>query len=207
MTSDTFTRITGLVDPSPITGVCTFCGKVVVGKLNRVDNKTACDGCFAASSLDFLDERVLLRRGLVLGGVAALVYFLLLACLDVILDGVRGPSFMALPVGWIVGRTFALGSRGAPGFKFHMVPVVISYLSMALASVPVLIMHALNSFAIGQGWSTDVMVRLPLWALASPILVERSHGMMGMLSLLFLVAGLALAWRESGASPKTNIIR
>jgi hypothetical protein len=207
MTVGTYSDITGLVDPSPVTGFCGFCGTVIVGRIERVESKAACERCAAAAAVNFLDDRVLLTRGLFLGGIAALVYFLLLACLDVVLDGVRVPSFMALPVGWIVARSFALGSKGAPGFKFRMTPVVISYLAMSLAAVPVLLMHAVDSASASVGWISYAFVQIPLRALASPLWMDKTNGLMSMLNLIFLAAGLGVAWKESCIVPKTRIIR
>jgi len=206
MTFETCTSVTGLVDPSPVTGVCAFCGAVVAGKINRVASKAACDQCLAAAAKDFLDDRVLLTRGLILGGVAALVYFVILACLDVLLDGVRGPSFLTLPVGYIVGRAFAMGSKGAPGIKFRVTPVVISYLAVALAAIPVLIMHAVENTSTSAVWLDYVLVKLPLWAAASPFIVEKGRGLLGMLSLVFLGVGLLTAWHEAGFVPKRKVI-
>jgi hypothetical protein len=202
MLLETCTSVTGLVDPSPITGRCAFCGKVVVGKINHVDAKTACDLCLEAASKDFLDDRVLLTRGLILGGVAAIVYFLILACLDVLLDGVRGPSFMTLPVGFIVGRAFAMGSKGSAGLKFRLAPVIISYLTVAMAAIPVLIMHAVENTSTSPVWLNYVLVKLPLWAMASPFVVESGRGLFGMLSLTFLAVGLVVAWHEAAVVPK-----
>jgi len=200
--SITSSSVTGLVDPSLVTGTCAFCGGDIEGRINHVDSKQACDNCLAAATKGFMEDRVLLTRGLILGSIAALVYFLLLACLDVFLDGVRGPSFAALPVGWAVGRAFALGSKGAPGFKFSLTAVLLSYLSMALASIPVLFMHAIDKAATSAAWANYVFVRIPLWALGSPFLVERGRGFMGWLSLCFLVIGLAVAWREAVTTSK-----
>jgi len=201
------TSVTGLVDPSAVTGKCTFCGTPIEGRIHRIDSKPACDRCLLAADKGFMEDSVLLTRGLILGSVAALVYFLLLACLDVFLDGVRGPSFVALPVGWAVGRAFAIGSRGVPGIKFSVTAVLLSYLSMALASVPILFMHAIDKSATSAAWGGYVFVRLPLWALGSPFLVERGRGFMGMLSLLFLMIGLAVAWREARTAPRSLLIR
>lgn len=206
MTFETCTSVTGLVDPSPVTGVCAFCGNVLNGKISHVDDKAACDQCLAEAAKDFLDDRVLLTRGLILGGVAAVVYFVILACLDVLLDGVRGPSFMTLPVGYIVGRAFAMGSKGAPGIKFRLTPVVISYFAVALAAIPVLIMHAVENTSTSAIWLNYVLVKLPLWAAASPFIVEKGRGLLGMLSLVFLAIGLAIAWKEAGTVPKGKAI-
>jgi hypothetical protein len=206
MTFETCTSVTGLVDPSPVTGVCAFCGMVVAGKINRVESKAACDQCLAAAAKNFLDDRVLLTRGLILGGVAAIVYFVILACLDVLLDGVRGPSFMTLPVGYIVGRAFAMGSLGAPGIKFRLPPVLISYLAVALAAIPVLVMHAVEDTSTSAVWLNYVLVKLPLWAAASPFIVEKGRGLFGMLSLVFLGVGLLIAWHEAGIVPKRKAI-
>jgi hypothetical protein len=206
MTFETCTSVTGLVDPSTVTGVCAFCGHTLNGKISHVDDKAACDECLAQAAKDFLDDRVLLTRGLILGGVAAVVYFVILACLDVLLDGVRGPSFMTLPVGYIVGRAFAIGSKGAPGIKFRLTPVVISYLAVALAAIPVLIMHAVEDTSTSAIWLNYVLLKLPLWAAASPFIVERGRGLFGMLSLVFLGIGLVIAWREAGTVPKRKAI-
>jgi len=205
--SMTCTSVTGLVDPSAITARCVFCGGAIEGKINRIDSKAACERCLVASRNGFMEDRVLFTRGVILGSVAALVYLLLLACLDVFLNGVRGPSFVALPVGWVVGRAFAMGSRGAPGFKFSLTAVLLSYLSMALASVPILFIHAIDTAARTGGLLSHDLAGLPLWAIASPFLVEEGHGAMGMLSLLFLAIGLAIAGREAARASRGPLSR
>jgi hypothetical protein len=203
----TCTSVTGLVDPSAITARCVFCGGAIEGKINRVDSKAACDSCLVASSKGFMEDRVLFTRGMILGSVAAFVYFLLLACIDVLLNGVKGPSFFALPVGWVVGRAFAMGSRGAPGFKFSLTAVLLSYFSMALASVPILFIHAIDKAADTGSWAGHLLAGLPLWAVASPFLVEEGRGAMGMLSLLFLAIGLVIAGREAGRAPRSPLTK
>jgi hypothetical protein len=207
MTVGTYSEITGLVDPSPVTGVCAFCGKIIVGKIDRVESKAACDGCAAAAAVDFLEDRVLLTRGFFLGGIAALVYFLLLACLDVVLDGVRVPSFMALPVGWIVARSFALGSRGAPGLKFRLTPVIVSYLAMSLAAIPVLLLHVVDAARASGDWAVYAFLAIPLRALTSPLWVDKTNQLMSMVNFLFLAAGLGVAWKESVVVSRPKVIR
>ena len=59
------TSVTGLVDPSTVTGKCTFCGSPIEGKINRIDSKPACASCLLAADKGFMEDNVLLTRAAV----------------------------------------------------------------------------------------------------------------------------------------------
>jgi hypothetical protein len=149
-----------------------------------------------------MDARLLFSRGLIFGGAAALLCLLLLACVELFMDQPRGPGFVALAVGWIVGRAFAAGSHSERGNKFAVAAAALAYLALALAPLPVLLAHITDPAPAGAPWANVSFAQLPLWTLFSPFLIEKGQGLMGIVRICLFVAGLGLASRESGVIPR-----
>jgi hypothetical protein len=194
-----YSSISGVAEFKPSAPRCVLCGKQIAGKPVLMNSKPTCEPCVtAANTRRFMDARALFNRGVVLGGVAAFVCLLLLACVELCLDRAMGPGFMAIVIGWIVGRAFATGSKGERGTRFSAAASTLAYISMALAPVPVVLMHTLQSGAPDAGWAHYFFLNLPFWAVVSPFLVEKGQGLMGIGRICLFIAGLALASRESG---------
>jgi hypothetical protein len=195
MAQGSYSSVTGRPGPEPVTSRCTQCGKPLAGNPRAPQPKLKCDQCVANR---FMDARLLFSRGLIFGGAAALVCLLLMACIELFMDRPSGPGFIALAVGWIVGRAFATGSHSERGNKFAVGAAALAYLAMALAPLPVLLAHITDPAPAGAPWANVSFGALPFWSLLSPFLIEKGAGIMGIVRICLFVAGLGLASRESG---------
>jgi hypothetical protein len=195
MAQGSYSSVTDRPGPSPVAPRCTQCGKPIAFNPRALQPRPTCDQCTAHR---FMDARLLFTRGLTIGGAAAFVCLLLLACIELFMDHARGPSFFAIAVGWIVGRAFAAGSRGERGNKFAVAAAALTYLALALAPFPELLAHITDPAPAGAPWANVSFAQLPLWTLFSPFLIEKGQGLMGIVRICLFVAGLGVASRESG---------
>jgi hypothetical protein len=201
-----YSSATGLADPPPSTFRCGLCGKQNAGQPSLMQSKLVCERCVtAASARRFMDAGALFKRGLVLGGIAAFLSLLLLACVELALDRELGPGFIAVAVGWVVGRAFAHGSKGERGTRFACAAAVLTYFAIALAPVPVVLTHVAQNPPADGNWTQYFLLRLPAWTLFSPFLIEKGRGLMGIVRICFFVGGLAVASRESGIARRAAL--
>jgi hypothetical protein len=201
MAQGSYSPATGQVGPVPMAPRCTQCGKPIAGNPREQQPRPTCEQCTAHR---FMDARLLFSRGLIFGGAAALVCLLLLACIELFMDHARGPGFIAIAVGWIVGRAFATGSHSERGNKFAVAAAALTYLALALAPLPVLLAHITEPAPAGAPWANVSFGALPFWTLLSPFLIEKGQGLMGIVNICLFVAGLGVASRESGVTPKSR---
>ena len=201
MAQGSYSSVAGRADTAPPVHRCVQCGKPIAVNPREPQPRSTCDQC---ASNRFMDARLLFSRGLIFGGAAALVCLLLLACVELFMDHARGPGFIALAVGWIVGRAFAAGSHRERGNKFAVAAAALTYLALALAPLPVLLAHITDPAPAGAPWANVSFGALPFWSLLSPFLIEKGQGIMGIVRICLFVAGLGLASRESGATSKNR---
>jgi hypothetical protein len=185
--------------PVPTAPRCTQCGKSIAVNPRAQQIRPTCEQCAAHR---FMDARLLFTRGLTFGGAAAFLCLLLLACIELFMDHARGPGFIAIAVGWIVGRAFAAGSHSERGNKFAVAAAALTYLALALAPLPVLLAHITEPTPAGAPWANVSFGALPFWTLLSPFLIEKGQGLMGIVRICLFVAGLGVASRESGVIPR-----
>jgi hypothetical protein len=197
MAQGSYSSFSGRSGPEPVAPRCTQCGKPLAANPRAPQPRLRCDQCAANR---FMDARLLFSRGLIFGGAAALVCLLLQACIELVMDRPSGPGFIALAVGWIVGRAFAAGSHSERGNKFSVAAGALAYFAMALAPLPVLLAHITDPAPAGAPWANVSFGALPFWSLLSPFLIEKGQGLMGIVRICLFVAGLGLASRESGVA-------
>ncbi len=187
--------------------VCAHCGGPFGVRSNVVDRKLFCDKCAAAAGATLSgDSHAVFVRSLVFGVGAALVGLAFYATFTIVTHMYLG--YVALAVGWLVGKAMMAGSKGVGGQRYQIAAVILTYAAISLASVPIIITRAIQH---GAGASTDidwtaVVGRLVVWGIASPFL-EVGAGISGIIGLVILFVGLRIAYRMTAAQRRTAPVR
>jgi hypothetical protein len=206
---------------------CGICGNFISGEYYRVNNRMACSTCAVqAKEGQPKDSHAAFARGLILGIGAALVGLILYATFTIVTHFYFG--YIALGVGWLVGKAIMKGSNGMGGLRYQIAAVVLTYAAISVAAVPIGISFAIkqkqeakqHQAAQDQSANQDqpqpaprprsalasapnlgvFLLRLLFLGLASPFLELRDpvHGAIG---LLILFIGLRIAFQLTRAKP------
>lgn len=214
-------------DYGPSKDACGLCGAELIDSYYRVNTLMACAVC-AAQAQDGApkDSHVTFARALVWGSGAALLGLIAYAAFSLVTGYQIG--YLALGVGWLVARAILKGSHGISGRRYQVAAVVLTYLAISLASVPIIISAATKKHdAVQQRQSstsdatgntqTDqagkraatsdesvslgkAMGMLVLYGIASPF-IELANPGSGIIGLFIVFLGLSIAWRTTAAKP------
>lgn len=202
-----YKSITGLVDraPSPtaplaapLSGgiqLCDSCNKVIVGHAYSVNTKKVCKVC-AANTGVATDGQAAYMRGILFGVGAAVAGLVLYATFTIVTHFYLG--YIALAVGWMVGKAIITGSNGAGGPRYQIAAGVLTYAAISLASIPIGIAGLLSRHAGADiNWAAAAP-RLLMLGIASPFL-DLQTGFSGIIGLVILFVGLRIAIRLTAA--------
>jgi hypothetical protein len=159
-----------------------------------VNLKLACAKCgVAARSGSALSSDSSFTDGLLHGIFAAGVSMVVYAGFTIITHLYLG--YVALGVGWLIGKAMMKGSKDVGGRKFQIAAAVFTYLSISLAAVPI---RAMNFSRAGDvNWGSELFP-LAMWGLASPLLYLQ-YPLFGFVGLVLLLVGMRTAWRMAAA--------
>jgi len=186
----------------PGTERCRICNNLISGEYYRVNNQMACATCAQqARAGQPTDSHAAFIRGLLLGAGGALVGFILYATVAIVTGWTIG--YLALAVGWLVGKGMIKGSNGLGGRRYQIAAVVLTYAAISLAEIPIVLSHVFKDPNVHISL-VAVLVRFwprLLWrGLASPFLaLNRPVG--GAIGLFILFIGLRIAWAMTAAKP------
>lgn len=133
------------------------------------------------------------------GAVAALLGCILYAAFTIATGWQFG--IVAMAVGYMVGWAMLQGSGGVGGQNYQILAVVLTYLSVSMASVPTILW-----FWSSHGVPLDQahLIVLAKYGLASPFLRLQHHFGQGLLSFIILFYGARRAWRMTAERPFTR---
>jgi uncharacterized protein (DUF983 family) len=186
---------------------CKSCGQAINGNFYRVNGLPACGNCTRRLQQQLLaDSPAAFARGLLFGiggavlGLGIYVGFELATGLMI--------GYVALAVGFIVGKAITLGSGGRGGRRYQIAAVLLTYMAVSLSAVPLFISHQMkqrstpsHSQSSGNAAATPpkmggakALGLLALIGLASPFLAlsDPLHGIIG---LIILFVGVRIAWK------------
>jgi len=213
-----YKSITGLVDraPSPIAPLaapqsggiqlCNSCNTVIVGPPYSVNSKMMCKGCAVkAHATDAglaADSHTAYVHGILLGVGAAIAGLVLYATFTIVTHLYLG--YIALAVGWMVGKAIITGSNGAGGPRYQIAAGVLTYAAISLASIPIGIAGLLSRQAgTNVDWAAAAP-RLLMLGIASPFL-DLQTGFSGIIGLVILFVGLRIAIRLTAAKTQRTV--
>lgn len=127
----------------PGTERCRVCGYPVTGEYFRINGQMACGKC-AGQARDGQpkDSHAAFLRGLLLGAGAAVVGLILYATFTILTNLYIG--YIALGVGWLVGKAMMRGSNGMGGRRYQIAAVLLTYFAISVAEVPIWIAYSLK---------------------------------------------------------------
>jgi hypothetical protein len=173
---------------------CALCGTPIFLEFYRVDGRLACSTCGeAARSGGALGSASSFSQGLISGLGAAALGMGLYAAFTIFTHFYLG--YVAVGVGWMIGRAMMKGSRGVGGPKYQLAAVTLTYLAISLAAIPIRV--AAFSAAGDMNWGAELFP-LTLWGLISPILYLQ-YPIFGFVGLVLLLVGMRIAWRMTAA--------
>jgi hypothetical protein len=117
-------------------------------------------------------------------------------------------GFVSLAVGYIVGKAMLFGSRGAGGRRYQVAAVLLTYIAVSMAAVPIALSQQMKqrsaqqrALASDSGIAAEPKMRplralgvLTVVGLASPFL-DLSNPAHGVIGLIILFVGMRIAWR------------
>lgn len=127
----------------PGTERCRICGSAVSGEYYRINSQMACGKCAGeARHGQPKDSHAAFLRALLLGAGAALVGLTLYAGFTIITNLYLG--YIALGVGWLVGKAMMKGSNGMGGRRYQVVAVILTYFAISVAEIPIWIAYGMK---------------------------------------------------------------
>src|SRR5215472_667373 len=122
----------------PAEATCKACGQKISAAYYRVNGAPVCADCTRRLQEALpQDSHGAFVRGLLFGVGAAIVGFILYVVFALTTGLVIG--YVSLAVGYLVGKGIALGSRGVGGRRYQIAAVVLTYMAVSLAAVPIAI--------------------------------------------------------------------
>jgi hypothetical protein len=117
---------------------CRICGQTIVGSYFRVNNVMACASCAdQAQRGQPKDSHLAYSRALMLGIGAAVLGLILYAGFAIVTEIVIG--YVALAVGWLVGKAMLKGSNGIGGLRYQVTAAILTYAAVSVAAIPIYI--------------------------------------------------------------------
>jgi predicted lipid-binding transport protein (Tim44 family) len=209
----------------PGTERCRFCGSLISGEYFRINSQMTCSTC-AGQARDGqpADSHAAFMRGLLLGCGASLVGLIFYATFTIVTDFYIG--FIALGVGWFVGKAITKGSNGMGGRRYQIAAVLLTYAAISVSAVPIAVASYMkdkkqadqnHATATSPASDSDAsnpadkpaggeapkslvsdLVGLLMLGLASPFL-ELQDPVHGLIGLVILFVGLRIAWQSTAA--------
>ena len=120
----------------PGSDTCRICGQTIVGSYYRVNNMMACASCAdQAQRGQPKDSHLAYSRALLLGVGAAVLGMILYAGFAIVTEIVIG--YVALAVGWLVGKAMLKGSNGIGGLRYQVTAALLTYAAVSVAAIPI----------------------------------------------------------------------
>lgn len=115
---------------------CKSCGQKISGALYRVNQAPTCADCTQRlQQATPRDSHRAFVRGVLLGVGAAVLGLGIYVAFALATGLVSG--FVSLAVGYLVGKAIVTGSRGVGGRRYQITAVVLTYMAVSLAAVPI----------------------------------------------------------------------
>jgi hypothetical protein len=172
---------------------CVRCQQSPMGRFFRLNGQLMCEPCAnAAVSTPAHGTEAAFAQAIAIGLGAAVAGSILYAVVEIITGWTIG--YVALAVGWLVGKGMRWGSAGRGGRRYQIAAAVLTYLSVSFASL-IVILHAAQKRNPGSHLILDERFAFfaTKYGLLSPFL-SLQDGLGGIIGLFILFIGVRAAW-------------
>ncbi len=126
---------------------CKACKQAITARFYRVNNHTVCESCTERLRHELpQDTHSAYMRALLFGAGGAVLGLILYAGFTIITGIYLG--YVALAVGWLVGKAVTTGSGGVGGKRYQIAAVLLTYAAVSLAEIPIYINAAAKQRAV-----------------------------------------------------------
>ena len=212
----------------PAGATCKACAQRLSGSYYRVNGAATCADCTRRLQEQIpQDSHRAFARGMVFGVGAAILGFAIYVAFALMTGLVIG--YVSLAVGYLVGKAIALGSRGAGGPRYQIAALLLTYMAVSLAAVPIALsvhmkhksaeQHARATAGPAGSAAATAAPTAPAPPAAAPhpkMTLSRALGtlallglaspfleladpMRGIIGLIILLVGIRIAWRLTAA--------
>jgi hypothetical protein len=203
--------------------VCKSCGQKISGEYYRINGAPTCANCTQRIKEQIpQDSHSSFVRGVLFGVGGAILGLGIYVAFALGTGWIVG--YVSLAVGYIVGKAIVLGSRGVGGRRYQVAAVLLTYIAVSLAAVPIAISQHMKQTSVQRhaqvndsatARAPDSAARAPrtslaravgvlaLIGLASPFL-KLADPVRGIIGLIILLVGIRIAWTIT-ASRQVNI--
>jgi hypothetical protein len=128
---------TAKYESAPASDVCKLCQQPISGEYYRANAAMLCPGCAdrVRSQLP-QDSHAAFVRGILFGLGGFVVALIAYSLVGIVLRGWT-IGYLALGVGWIIGKSMMIGSRGAGGRRYQLVAVLLTYAAVSMSAIPI----------------------------------------------------------------------
>jgi hypothetical protein len=190
---------------------CKSCGKPIVGAQYRVNGVPVCSACVRQIKEKLpKDSNAAFVRGVLFGVGGAILGLGIYVAFALATGLVAG--IVSLAVGFIVGKAILMGSGGTGGRRYQIAAVLLTYLAVSMAAVPIAISVHMKQKSAQPAAQASASVNasaqkmgplraagiLTLIGIVSPFLAL-SNPAQGVIGLVILFVGIRIAWRMTAA--------
>jgi hypothetical protein len=201
----------------PAETMCKGCGQPISGAYYQINSLPACAKCTQQFKDHIVqDSHAAFVRGILFGVAGAILGLGIYVAFAIGTGWMIG--YISLAVGYIVGKAIVMGSKGRGGRRYQIAAVLLTYMAVSLAAVPIAIpQHTKQKSAKQQAQVSGSAAEAPkkmglgkavatltLLGLASPFLAL-SNPAQGIIGLVILFVGIRIAWKITAARPM-NIV-
>jgi hypothetical protein len=184
---------------------CKACGQPIHRNYFQVNGAVVCPPCTEKIKAQFPeDSHAAFVRSLLFGVGAAILGLALYVAFAIGTGLVIG--FVSLAVGFMVGKAMLMGSGGVRGRRYQIAAVLLTYMAVSLAAVPIAISQQMKHRGEQSAQSLHEQATRPqpsaakavgvlaVLGLASPFL-ELADPVHGLIGLVILFVGIRIAWQ------------
>lgn len=172
---------------------CSICSRPTGATYFHANGKVVCPTCAAKlQAIQTAPPPHTLLKSFVYGSGAALAGTALFALVWIVSDSQW--ALISILIGYMVGKAIRYASNGLGGRPQQILAALLTYLSVAMAIVPVMIYQGIQS---GESVGLAQIMAYAFDGLASPFLALKS-GVGGVLTLLITFFGVQRAWHMTG---------
>jgi hypothetical protein len=130
-------------------GSCVLCNHPIGSTYYRINGHQACAQCAQREQAAQRDSAKNYSRALAFGIGAAVLGMAGYAAFEIATGWIIG--YVALAVGWFVGKAMLVGSRGMGGRRYQITAAILTYAAVSLAALPVMFYQVSKEKKVAAG--------------------------------------------------------